>query len=231
MPKERNAVYSWLESNGVNAARVQQKAPKAMTRELRAVQSTFEALQQAAAFSDAQMCVLLHKHSVALEYGPEHIIGTLQAVSTMLGMPIKSDSFKDDVMAAHDRLFLQSADTLHQHVTFFCQMYATGTHVVRTALTRGVFWTPEAVMQTRAAKLQEELGWDSEQLKQKLSAEPNILNSEPSTIVRNVHEMQGVGFSHTQVWAMCTSTRPYWVANGLLIRMSRSCNSSCSCWV
>jgi len=34
-------------------------------------------------------------------------------------------------------------------------------------------------MQARAAKLQEQLGWDSEQLKQKLSALPNILNSEP----------------------------------------------------
>lgn len=51
--KKRNKVYSWLESKGVNAARVQQKAPRVMTSELRAVQSTFEALQQSAAFSDA----------------------------------------------------------------------------------------------------------------------------------------------------------------------------------
>ncbi len=58
-------------------------------------------------------------------------------------------------------------------------MYATGTHVARTAITMGVFVTPELVMQARAAKLQEQLGWDSEQLKQKLSALPNILNSEP----------------------------------------------------
>jgi len=56
MPEEHNKVYSWLVSKGVNAARVQQKAPSVMTREIRAVQSTFEAIQQAAAFSDAQMC-------------------------------------------------------------------------------------------------------------------------------------------------------------------------------
>jgi len=203
-PEECNEVYSWLISKGVNAARVQQKAPYVMTREIRAVQSTFEALQQAAAFSDAQMCTLLHKHSVALASGPGRVLGTLKAVSTMLGTPMRSDSFKLVIIAAHDRLFFMSPDTLHQRVAFFCQMYATGTHVARTALTRGAFVTPEPVMQSRAANLQEELGWDSEQLKQKLSAQPNILNSEPSTLAHNVHDMQGAGFSQTQVWAMCT---------------------------
>ena len=143
---------------GVNVARVQQKTPQVMTREVEAVQSTFEALQQAAALSDEQMCTLLHKHSVALEYGPERVIGTLQAVSTMFGMPMTSHSFKEVLLAASNRLFLQSPDTLHQRLTFFCQMYATGTHVARTALTMGVFVTPEPVMQIRAVKLQEQMG-------------------------------------------------------------------------
>jgi len=204
MPEEHNEVYSWLVSKGVNAARVQQKAPTVMTRKIGAVQSTFEALQQAAAFSDAQMCTLLHKHSVALASGPGRVLGTLQAVTAMLGMPMTSGSFRQLIIAAHDRLFFMSSATLHQRVTFFCQMYATGTHVARTAITTAVFMTPEPVMRTRAAKLQEKLGWDNEQLKQKLSAQPNLLNKEPSTIARNVQEMQGAGFSQTQVWAMCT---------------------------
>ena len=93
---------------------------------------------------------------------------------------------------------------MHQRAAFFCQMYATGAHVAMTAFTRGVFVTPEPVMQSRAAKLQQLLGWDSEQLKQKLSAQPNSLTSEPFTLARNVHEMQATGFSPTQVWAMCT---------------------------
>jgi len=203
-PIERNEVYLWLISRDVNAARVQQKAPGVMTRDIRAVQSTFEALQQAAAFPDTQMCALLHKHSVALAYGPEQVLRTLQAVSTMLNMPIPSDSFREVILAASDRLFFMSPDTLLQRVTFFCQMYATGTHVARTAFTTGVFMTSEPVMQSRAAKLQEQLGWDSEQLKQKLSAQPNILNLDPSTIAHNVQAMQGAGFSLNQVWAMCT---------------------------
>jgi hypothetical protein len=204
MPDERNEVYAWLVSKGVDAARVQQKAPRVMTRDVRAVQSTFEALQQAAAFSDAQMCMLLHKHSAALANGPERVLRTLQTVSSMLGMPMTSDSFREVIKAASDRLFDRSPFTLHQRVTFSCQMYATGTHVARTAITMGVFVTPELVMQARAAKLQEQLGWDSEQLKQKLSALPSILNSEPSTLARNFHDMQGTGFSQAQVWAMCT---------------------------
>ncbi len=203
-PEERNEVYLWLGSKGVNAARVQQKAPRAMTREIGAVQSTFEALQRATAFSDAQMCTLLHKHSVALEHGPERVVGSLQAVSTMLGMPMTSDNFKKIIIAAHNRLFLQSPATLHQRVTFFCQMYATGTHVARAVLATGVYMTSEPVMQSRAANLQAQLGWDSEQLKQKLSFQPNLLNSEPSTIAHNVQAMKGAGFSLTQVWAMCT---------------------------
>ncbi len=203
-PEECNEVYLWLSSKGINAERVQQMAPKVMTRDIRAVQSTFEALQQAAAFSDTQMCTLLHKHSAALANGPERVLRTLQTVSMLLGMPTTSASFRQIIMAAHDRLFLQSPDTLHQRVTFFCQMYATGTHVTRTAIKMGVFATPEPVMQSRAAKLQELLGWDSEQLMQKLSAFPKLLNSEPSTIACNVHAMQGAGFSPTQVWAMCT---------------------------
>ena len=204
MPKERTEVYSWLLSKGVNAARVQQKAPRVMTRELRAVQSTFKALQQAAAFSEKQMCTLLNKHYAALAYRPERVLETLQAVSTMLGMPMTSDSFREMLLAASDRLFHTSPDTLHQRVAFFCQMYATGTHVARIAFASGVFVTPEPMMQSRAAKLQEQLGWDIEQLKQKLSAYPHILNSEPSTLARNVQDMQGLGFSQNQVWAMCT---------------------------
>ena len=203
-PEERNEVYLWLVSKGVNAARVQQTAPYVMTREIGAVQSTFEALQQAASFSDKQICTLVHKHSEALAYAPEHVLGTLQAVSMLLGMPMTSDSFREVVLAVNNRLFSMSPVTLHQRVTFFCQMYATGTHVARAAITTGVFVTPESVMQTRAAKLQEQLGWDSKQLKQKLSADPGILNYEPSTLARNVLEMQGAGFSLTQVWAMCT---------------------------
>ena len=203
-PKEHTEVYSWLVSKGVNAARVQQKAPVVMTRDVGAVQSTFEALQQAAAFSDTQMCALLHKHSVALAYGPERVLSTLQVVSTLLGTPMTSASLRQIIMAAHDRLFQPNPATLHQRVVFFCQMYATGTHVTKTALKMGAFMTPEPVMQSRAAKLQELLGWDTGQLKQKLSALPSILNSEPSTFALNVQEMQGAGFSPTQVWAMCS---------------------------
>ncbi|KAL0018254.1 hypothetical protein WJX77_010445 [Trebouxia sp. C0004] len=106
--EERNEVHSWLLSKGVNAARVQQKAPVVMTREISAVQSTFEALQQAAAFSDKQICMLLHKHSLALAYGPEHVLSALQAVSTILGMPMTSDSFREVILAASDRLFCMS---------------------------------------------------------------------------------------------------------------------------
>ncbi len=203
-PEECNEMYLWLLSKGVDAERVQQKAPIIMTREIRAVHSTIEALQQAAAFSDQQICRLLHKHFAALAYGPKRVLGTLQVVSTMLGIPMASDSFREFILAANGGLFYMNSATLHQRVTFFCQMYATGTHVTRTAFTSGVFATSEATMQSRAAQLQEQLGWDSEQLKQKLSAQPNILNSEPSTFARNVDEMQGAGFSVTQVWAMCT---------------------------
>ncbi len=203
-PEERTEVYSWLVSKGVNAARVQQQAPRVMTREIRAVQSTFEALHQAAAFSDEQICALLHKHPVALTYGSEHVLGMLQAVSMMMGMPMTADSFREVVLAASNRLFFMNPATLHQRVTFFCQMYATGTHVARTALTSGVFVTLESVMQNRATKLQQQLGWDNEQLKQKLSGFPVILTFEPATIAHNVHEMQAAGFSQTQVWAMCT---------------------------
>ncbi len=203
-PKEYNEVYLWLVSKGVNAARIQNKAPIVVTRELRTVQSTFAALQQAAAFSDAQMSTFLHKHFAALALGPKHVLGTLQAVSKMLGTPMTSASFREAILAASNRVFQMSPVTLHQRVTFFCQMYATGPHVTRTALTTGVFTTSEAMIQTRAAKLQEQLGWDSEQLKQKLSAFPVILTVEPSTLARNIQEMQGAGFSQTQVWEMCT---------------------------
>ena len=202
-PEECKEVYSWLVSKGVIAARVQQKAPIVMTREIRAVQSTFEALQQAAAFSNSQMCTLLHIHFVALTYGPERVLGTLQAVSTLLGTSMISNSFKEVILAANNRLFHMSPVTLHQRVAFFCGAYATGTHVARTAFTTGVFVTPEPVMQARAAGLQEQLGWNNEQLKQKLSANPVILNLEASTLNRNLQDMQGAGFSQTQVWEMC----------------------------
>ena len=203
MPQERTEVYSWLLSKGVNAARVQQKVPGVMTRDIRAVQSTFEALQRATAFSDAQMCTFVHKHSGALVSGQERVLRLLQVVSTLVDMPVQSSSFREIVVAASNRLFVMSPTTLHRRVAFFCQTFATRTHVARTALRSGVFVTPEPVMQARAAKLQEQLGWDSTQLMQKLSANPHILNSEPCTIAHNVQALAGAGFSLTQVWAMC----------------------------
>ncbi len=203
-PDECSRVYLWLSSKGIDVDRVQHKAPQVMLRELPSVQQAFKGLQQAAAFSDAQMSTFLHKHQVALASEPDRVLSNLQVVSTLLDMPLTSDSFREVILTASDRLFLMSPVTLHQRVTFFCQMYAIGAHVTKTAFTSGVFVTPEPVMQTRAAKLQEQLGWDSEQLKQKLSAQPNILNYEPSTLARNVLEMQGAGFSLTQVWEMCT---------------------------
>ncbi|DBA88345.1 TPA: hypothetical protein ACH3X2_004847 [Trebouxia sp. C0005] len=195
-------------TKGVSAAKIQQKAPVVLTRELRAVQSTFEALQQAAAFSDAQICAFLRKHHLALAYGPQRVLGMLQAVSTMLSTPVASDSFRQDVLAASHTLFRMGPDTVQGRVSFFCHMYATGPHVVRTALTMGVFVTPEPVMQSRAAKLQEQLGWDNEQLKQKLSVPfqvsfPSVLIL-PSTIACNVQALQSAGFSQSQVWAMCS---------------------------
>ena len=197
-------VSLWLSSMGVDAGRVQRKAPQVMLRELLSVQQLFEALQQAAAFSDAQMCTFLHRHPAAFASEPDRVLHSLEVVSMLLDMPMTSDNFKETVLTASERLFLMSPGALHQHVAFFCQLYGTGIHVARTAITAGVFVTPESVMQARAAKLQEQLGWDSEQLKQKLSAFPNILNSELATIAHNVRAMQGAGFSLIQVWAMCT---------------------------
>ena len=84
------------------------------------------------------------------------MLSMLQVVRLMLDMPTISErSFRQVVLAANSRLFDMNPDTLLQRVTFFCQTYATGTHVVRTAFTTGVFVTPEPVMQSRAAKLQE----------------------------------------------------------------------------
>ena len=84
---------------------VQHEAPFVMTREIGALHSTFEALKQATFFSDAQMCALLHKHPVALAYGPERVLGTLQAVSILAGIPVTSCSFGEVVLVASNRLF------------------------------------------------------------------------------------------------------------------------------
>jgi len=93
---------------------------------------------------------------------------------------------------------------LHQRVAFFCSMYAIRASVAKAVFIQSVFETSEPVMQARVANLQEQPGWDSEHLKQKLSGSPAILKSEPSTIARNVQDMQGAGFFLTQVCAMCT---------------------------
>ena len=148
------------------------------------------------------------KHCAALAYAPEQVVGTLQAISAMLSMPITSDNFSEVILAACGSLFRMSPVTVHQRVPFLCQMYATGTHVARTAITTSVFVTPEPVMQTRAAKLQEQLGWDSEQLKQKVNALPSILNSEPSTLARNFHEVQGA-FLKPKSGQYASCSQPY----------------------
>ena len=205
MPEERNDVYLWLRGLGVDAERIQQKAPHVMARKLNQVQSTVWAIQRALQLTDKQLLAFLKRHVYSLQILPERAALTLQTVAELLAVPLASKEMLEVVMVCDQRLFDRGAAEIRQNVVFFCEEFGRGQSAAKAALKQKVFCLSVELMRVRAAELKALLGWSQDELNQRVNADPLLLSRRPSTVVNNIRKLQAHNFSHAQALDMYAS--------------------------
>ncbi|KAL3146997.1 hypothetical protein ABBQ38_014964 [Trebouxia sp. C0009 RCD-2024] len=197
-PEECNAVYLWLAFIGADAERVQQRVPRVMARPLNQVQSTLWAIQQVSELRDDQLPAFLKQHPYSLLYSPEHVSQNLHTIAELLAMPVTSDDMPEIVMGCGQQLFHLDSATLSQRISFFCEEFGGGQRTARIALKYGSYRVTADTMRAHAAVLKAMLGWTTEELNQRVTANPLILVRKPSTVVSNIQKLQAHSFSSTQ---------------------------------
>ena len=204
-PEDCSEVYLWLDLLGVDAEMVQQKAPRVMTRQLKQVQSTVWAIQQALHLTDEHLPAFFKRHFYSLQGSPERAAQTLHAVAELLAVPVTSKEMLEVVMVCDQRLFICGAAEVRRNVSSFCEEFSGGQHAAKTALKQKMFYLPAEVVMARAAELRALLGWSKDELNQRVKADPMMLARKPSTVANNIRKLQAHGFSHAQALNMYAS--------------------------
>ena len=204
-PEECSDVYLWLTSVGIDAERTQQKAPIAMGRQLKDVQSTVEAIQQGLMLMDEQLPDFFKRHVYCLQYSPDHVAHTLQVVAELLAVPVASMEMQKVIKVCGERLFQQDPVVLHHKVSFFCKEFKGGQHAAKKALKDSAYQVSVDTMRDRAAKLQAMLGWTADELDSCLNEAPKLLCRKPATVANNIQKLQTHSFTSPQAMKIYTS--------------------------
>ena len=197
-PEECNDIYMWLVSIGVDAEKIQQKAPLVLARQLSEVQSTVQAMQQTLQLTDAQLSAFFKRHLYSLLYSHERVARTLQTLAELLAVPVASKEMWEVVMVCDHRLFDPDPAEFHHRVSFFCKEFKGGQHATKAALKGSLYRMSVETMRARAAELKVTLGWTEGQLNQRVSRYPRILSFKSSTLAKNIQKLREHSFSSVQ---------------------------------
>ena len=204
-PEDCGDVYLWLASVGIDANRIQQKAPRVIARQLNEVQSTVQAIQQGLLLMDEKLPDFFKQHVCSLQYSPDRVAHTLQVVAELLAVPVASKEMREVIMVCNERLFDPDPAEVHRQVSFFCKEFKGGQHVAKSALKHHVYLVSESTMRTRAAELRGMLGWTEGELNTCLDASPQLLTRKPATVANNIQKLQTHSFTSDQAVKIYTS--------------------------
>ena len=197
-PEECNDVYMWLASVGIDAERIQQKAPRVMARKLKEVQSTVQAIQQGLLLADEKLPAFFNRHFYSLQSSPDRVAHTLQVVAELLAVPVASKEMWQVIKVCNERLFMPEPAVLHHRISYFCEEFKGGQHAAKTALKQGVHQVSVDTIRARAAELKAMLGWTADELKTYLNIFPRILSHKPATVANNMQKLQAHSFMPAQ---------------------------------
>ena len=203
-PEECNDVYLWLASVGIDAERIQQKAPVIMTRQLNEVQSTVQAIQQGLLLMDDQLPEFFRRHFCSLKFSLDRVASTLQVVAELLAVPTASEELQEVIKVCGERLFHQDPAAIHQRTSFFCKEFQGAKHAAKTVLKQNIYQVSVGTMRERA-ELKAMMSWSGEERNHALNKYPRILNIHPSTLTNNMQKLQAHNFSSAQALKMCAS--------------------------
>ena len=198
LPEESIDVYLWLADKGVDVDRIQQKAPQVMARDLKEVQNTVWAIQQALELTDEQLPAFFERHFYSLLFSPEHVARILHTVAELLALPVASKKMQEVIMVCGQRLFKHDPAVVHHRVSFFCKEFKGGQHAAEAALRRNVYQMTTNTMKAHSAELKVMLGWTEDELHRSLNSVPQILGQKPSTVANNIQKFQKHNFTSTQ---------------------------------
>ena len=204
-PDECSDVYLWLASVGIDAARIQQKAPMVMARKLHDVQSTVQAIQQGLLLVDEELPAFFKRHLYSLRYSPDRVAHSLQVIAELLAVPVASEEMRKVILVCSEQLFNRDPAALHQRVSFFCKEFKGGRHAAKAALKQNVYQVSEGTMRARAAELKAMLGWIEDELNACLKSFPRILSYPPATVANNIQKLQMHSFTHAQALKIYTA--------------------------
>ena len=197
-PEKCKDVCLWMASVGIDAERVQQKAPRAMARQLDAVQSTVQAIQQGLLLTDEHLSAFFKRHVHSLKYSADHVAHTLQVVAELLAVPVASEEMRKVILVCSEGLFVQDPAVLRRRISFFCKEFKGGQHAAKAALRHHVYQVSEGTMKARAAELKAMLGLTEAELDTCLNASPGTLGLLPATVANNIQKLQTHGFTSAQ---------------------------------
>ena len=197
-PEKCNDVYLWMASVGIDAERVQQKAPSVMARQLIEVQSTVQAIQQGLLLTDEQLSAFFKRHFHSLDHSADRVGHTLQVVAELLAVPMASEEMREVILACGKQLFHHNPAEVHRLVSFFCKEFKGGQHAAKAALKQDVYQVSEGTMRARAHELKAMLGWTEDERNTCLNNTPLNLSQKPATLANNIQKLQAHGFTSAQ---------------------------------
>ena len=197
-PDECNDVYLWLTSVGIDAKRIQRKAPTVMARKLIEVQNTLQAIQQGLLLRDDELPAFFKRHARSLGLSPDRVTHTLQVVAELLAVPVASKEMQDVIKVCSERLFMPDPTVLHHRISYFCEEFKGGQHAAKAALKQNVYQASVETMRARAAELKAMLGWTADELNPCLNFFPMILGCKSATVANNIQKLQAHSFTSAQ---------------------------------
>ena len=197
-PEECNDIYLWLASVGIDAERIQQKAPRVMARQLKDVQSTVQAIQQGLLLPDDRLLAFCWRHARSLQNSRDHLARTLQVVAELLATQVASQEVREVIIVCNERLFNRDPAVIHCRISFFCKEFKGGQHVAKKALKQDVFLVSVSTMRAHAVELKAMLGLTADELNTCLNASPQILTRKPATVANNIQKLQSHSFTSLQ---------------------------------
>ena len=110
-----------------------------------------------------------------------------------------------DVMLSCRRVGLcsQAPTALHQRFLFFCTCVGVNDKQMARAWKYGVFVTPPAELDIRLASIAAQLGATLDEAKSVVRRKPDVATLQPARVGLHVTQVLALGFSHSQVKAMC----------------------------
>lgn len=199
-PSQVQELCQWLTSEGVaDAEKALKRRPGLLEVHLPTLQRKMDQIK---AFNSPSVLGLVLRNPGALEFAPQRIYDTCNAMAQVLDLDVASQAMADLTTSMKSRrMFCTPATDIVSRMSAFKQHFDANQATTTRALRHGIFLIEPAAVQHRAKALQHMLDLTNEQLK-RLLKEPALLIHPSEALQAHVDAFVTLGFSMSQLKAM-----------------------------